>query len=154
MTDVMTLAPQNGPFATAILLTCAVVGTAPLPTCGLNPSSVTPGANSATSTLTITAPSTLANLQPTIGERFKFLTPVWPAFSGFIFIGIGLLSSRQWNRSRNRWLLAGSLCTILAVMAGCGTTPPPPPQAQNYTITVTGVSGSIQHTTQVAVTVQ
>jgi hypothetical protein len=130
------------------------MGPAPLPTCGLNPASVTPGANSATSTLTITAPSALANLQPAIGERFKFLTAGWPAFSGFIFIGIGLLSSRQWNRSRNRWLLAGSLCTILAVMAGCGTTPPPPPQAQNYTITVTGVSGSIQHTTQVAVTVQ
>jgi hypothetical protein len=154
MTDAMTLAPQNGPFATAIQLTCTVMGPAPLPTCGLNPTSVTPGANSATSTLTITAPVASATLRPTIRWQVKSLYAAWLPLPGIILFGMGFFSRKQRVRSRNLWLLTGSLFTLLAVAAGCagGSNTPPPPQ--NYTVTVIGTSGAIQHTTLVTVTVK
>ena len=72
MTDAMTLAPKNGVFATAIQLTCTVTGPAPVPTCSLNPTSVTLGANSATSTLTITVPAS-AMLAPSVGRHLTEL---------------------------------------------------------------------------------
>jgi hypothetical protein len=63
-TDLITIAPQNGPFASPVQLTCSVTGSSPLATCGLNPTSVTPGAQAATSTLTVTVPAATAMLAP------------------------------------------------------------------------------------------
>jgi hypothetical protein len=58
--DIITIAPQNGSFGNTIQLTCAITGPAPMPTCALSPSSVTPGANAVTSTLSIKAPAAVA----------------------------------------------------------------------------------------------
>jgi hypothetical protein len=64
--DAVTIAPQNGGFSNAVQLTCTVTGPAPLATCSLSPASVTPGAQPATTTLTIVAPSMTAMLTPPI----------------------------------------------------------------------------------------
>lgn len=63
VTDVITIASQNG-FNNPVQLSCAVTGSTPLATCSLSSTSVTPGANSVTSTLTITAPTQSAQLRP------------------------------------------------------------------------------------------
>jgi DNA-binding beta-propeller fold protein YncE len=154
VTDAITLAPQNGPFATAIQLTCTVTGSAPAPTCSLNPTSVTPGANSATSTLTLAAPAAPAMLQPTIHRQLNYLYAAWLPLPGIVVIGIGFASRKHRDRRRNLWLFTGSLIVLFAVLAGCGGGSNGPPPPQNYTVTVTGTSGTIQHTTQVTVTVQ
>lgn len=161
VTDVVTVTPVGGAsFENAIQLSCAVATEflsqiTTMPTCALSPSSVTPGANSATSTLTIIAPAASAMLQPTIRGQLKFLFATCLPFPGIVLFGIGLISRKQRHRSCNLWLLTGSLLALFAVVAGCGGSSnglQPPPQ--NYTVTVTGTSGAIQHTTQVIVTVQ
>ena len=157
MIDVITVTPQNGSFANAIQLSCAVSGPAPMPTCTLSPASVTPGSNSATSTLTITAPAASAMLQPTIRGQLKLLYAAWLPLPGIVLFGIGLISHKQRDHRRKLWLLTGSLLALFAVVAGCGVnsnvTTTPSPQAQSYVVTVTGASGAIQHTTLVTVTV-
>jgi YVTN family beta-propeller protein len=151
-TDAMTLAPQNGPFATAIQLTCTVRGPAPLPACGLNPTSVTPGANSATSTLTITASSTAAMLNPSGQWPFsKSLIALWLPLT-LVITAVG--GSKKLRCQC--WVLGGFLLLLLLLQTACaggssGTTTKGP---MNYTVTVTGASGAIQHTTSVTVTVQ
>jgi hypothetical protein len=124
------------------------------PTCSLNPTSVTPGANSATSTLTIAAPAASAMLQPTIHWQFNYLYAAWLPLPGIVVIGIGLASRKQRDRRRNLWLFPRSLIVLFAVLAGCGGGSNGPPPPQNYTVTVTGASGAIQQSSQVTVTVQ
>jgi Legume lectin domain/Chitobiase/beta-hexosaminidase C-terminal domain len=65
-TDTITIAPMNGSFANPVQLTCAVTGPAPLPTCTLSPTSVTPGTQPATSMLTVMAPTVSAMVNPSI----------------------------------------------------------------------------------------
>ncbi len=156
VTDVITIAPQNGSFGSAIQLACAVSGSTPTATCVLSPNSVTPGANSATSTLTVTAPAQTAGLMP-FGEGqvssplYAVLLPIPLALIGF-----GLVLSKPNERRRQLWSLCSLLLAFVALQTGCGggsgnqLTPPPP---LNYTVMVTATSGAIQHTTQVTVTV-
>lgn len=153
-TDTITIASLNGSFASAIQLSCTVTGSTPLATCSLSSTSVTPGPNSVTSTLTVTAPSQSAQLKlPSEGQLSR------PFFAVFLpiplaLIGLGLAKSK--NRRRSCWLLCSLFLAFVALQAGCGggssnqLTPPP----LNYTVTVTATSGTIQHTTQVTVTVQ
>jgi DNA-binding beta-propeller fold protein YncE len=155
VTDVVTIAPQNG-FSSLVQLSCAVTGSTPLATCSLSSTSVTPGANSVTSKLTITAPTQSAQLLPSVEGRLSsplcaVLLPIPVAL-----IGLRLANRKPKNRTRNVWLLCGFFIGFVALQAGCGggtsnqLTPPP----LSYTVTVTATSGAIQHTAQVTVTVQ
>jgi hypothetical protein len=156
-TDLITIAPLNGSFTNAIQLSCAVTGSTPLATCALSSNSVTPGANSATSTLTVTTPSQSAKLiMPgdvrSAGLLYAALLPIPLAL-----MGLGLLTSdKAKNRTRKVWLLCGLFIGFVALQAGCGGGPINCGLCalKNYTVTVTATSGAIQHTTQVTVTVQ
>jgi hypothetical protein len=56
------------------------------------------------------------------------------------------------HRRRRHWAMGGILLlSILQVACGGASQKPGP---TNYTVTVTGTSGAIPHTTQVTVTVQ
>jgi hypothetical protein len=156
-TDVITFTPQNGAFANAIQLTCAVSGAAPMPSCGLSPSSVTPGTNPATSTLTITAPARSVALAASDSGRFS--ARAYCAFLpllAIVMIGVGTARRASKERHRHLWILASLFVALVILQTGCGsgsaTKQPPPPQ--NYSVTVTATSGSLTHTTQIAVTVQ
>jgi len=75
VTDTIRVFPLNVPFDSVVQLSCLVAGAAPKPTCAL---SATPGANSVTSTLTITVPTTAAMLAPTSHQRLReSLYPFW-----------------------------------------------------------------------------
>jgi YVTN family beta-propeller protein len=156
VTDVITIAPQNGSFGSAIQLACTVSGSTPAATCALSPNSVTPGANSATSTLTVTAPAQTAGLKP-FGEG-QVSSPLYSVFLPIplALIGFGLASAMSKQRRRQLWLPCSLFLAFVALQAGCGggssnqvTTAP-----LNYTVTVTATSVAIQHTAQVTVTVQ
>lgn len=154
VTDVITIAPQNGPFGSPIQLTCAVNGSSPLASCALSSSSVTPGANSVTSTLTITAPGLSAGLTPSSKSQpsgmlcavFVFPLP------GLALIGFGLACGKSRERRRRLWLMCSLFIAFVALQTGCGGGSQQPPPL-NYTVTVTGTSVAIQHATNVMVTV-
>jgi YVTN family beta-propeller protein len=154
-TDVITIAPQNGSFASAIQLSCAVTGSTPLATCSLSSASVTPGANSVTSTLTVTAPTQSAEPIPSGEAQFsRPLYAVLRPMQGLVLLGLCVASSKIKQRRRQLWLACSLFIAFVALQIGCGggsSTPPPTPL--NYTVTVTATSGAIQHTTQVTVTV-
>jgi hypothetical protein len=148
--DVITIAGINGPFASTIQLTCAVAGPAPQPSCGLLQTSVMPGSNSVTSTLTVVAPMAAAMRLPfNHRQAGGFLFASWVALA---LLGIALAGAREKARSQ-QWALWGLLAILLMMQAGCGGGSTAP-LAQTFTVTVTGASGATQHTAQVTVTLQ
>jgi YVTN family beta-propeller protein len=155
VTDVITIASQNGSFGSAIQLACTVSGSTPTATCALSPNSIPPGANSPKSTLTVTAPTQSAELIPS--DKAQFSRPLHAVFLPFslALIGLGLADGKSRNGRRSLRLLCTLLLAFVALQGGCGGgINPPPPPLLNYTVTVTATSGAIQHSTQVTVAVQ
>jgi DNA-binding beta-propeller fold protein YncE len=155
VTDVITIAPlSGGSFDSPIQLNCGAVNpTIASPTCALSPSSVTPGASSVTSTLTITASTQSAVLIPSksrpSSSLYAALVPIPLALVGF-----GLTFGKSKQRRLQLWLLCSLFLGFIAIQAGCGGGSSGQTQPQNYIVIVTATSGSIQHTAQVTVTVQ
>jgi hypothetical protein len=152
-TDVITLAGLNGPFASAIQLTCTITGSAPKPTCSLSATSVTPAASSVTSTLTITTPASAAATQAPLSHRQSKL--VYALLLPFMF-GVTLVAGSKKQR-RRYGVPCGLLLLLILLQTACGggsSRTSVVQQPTNYMVTVTGVSGTITHTTQVTVTVQ
>jgi len=147
-TDVITFAGLNhGPFANAIQLTCAVTGSTPAPTCGLSPTSVTPGSDSVYSTLTVTAP-TSAQLRLVGSEVGSWMCA---AFLSLPF-GLALIGRSRKPRS---WMLAGIAILLLLALVACGGgNAGTGNQPKTFTVNVTGTSGTTKHTTSITVTVQ
>jgi hypothetical protein len=154
-TGTISVAGTNG-FSGVVDLTCSVTttltGVSDMPTCSLNPTSVTiSGAFAQTSTLTVnTTPASSAENQ----KRRLF----WPSASGATF-ALVLLFVRPGKRKGGVAIIGLLLLFVSTGLIACGgggsggsntgTTP------GAYTITVTGTSGSVSATVgAVALTVQ
>lgn len=156
VTDALALTGKNG-FSGQVNLSCTVSGPAPLATCAVSPSSVSFGANSGTSTLTITAPTSLVAFAPPLTEGGRLLAiAVALPVPGFLLCAIGLRSRCSRRRGIRLWFLGSSVIALLMVLTGCGGSSAPPPPPKNYTVTITATSatGSIQHSTPIAITVE
>ncbi|MGH2668924.1 MAG: hypothetical protein ACRDH5_07375, partial [bacterium] len=156
----ITLTPQGGSFSNAISLSCSA-GVPSRASCNFQPSSLTPGAAAAASTLTIStaAPSSAMALPP--GSS---LSPIYAALlplPALILLG----GFRRLEQRRLGYLLTVFLLAAMVVHTGCGggggnrsvsrppvITPGTPPG--NYTITIRSVSGSLERTTTVTLVVQ
>ena len=149
----LTLAPSNNTFPQAITL--SATGLPAGATYSFSPATVTPGATSVGTTLVIqTAKSTTAALQPSGSS------------TGLGAIALGLLllplaGSRRLRaaaRSMPRASLGLALALLslgaLAGLSGCGAGGLFNQPQQSYTITVTGTSGALSHSTTVTLTVQ
>jgi uncharacterized repeat protein (TIGR03803 family) len=157
-TDTITVTPLNGPFAEPIQLSCSVSGTTPAPSCSLSPASVTPGAESAISVLSISVPNSALQLVRSTGrDRRVFIGAVSLSLCLVAFSCAGLL----WQEA-SRWkllsgLIFGLFCVAMLSVAGCSGSPrsnPNHPASRLYTVTVRGVvSGGVQHSTQITVNV-
>jgi uncharacterized repeat protein (TIGR03803 family) len=147
VTDTLSFASQKADFQDSIQLSCSVTGPAPLPTCGFNPASVTPGSSGATSTLTITAPAAASRTASASSTAWQFFAAWLPLAA----LGMALISGPRSVRRRH-WLLAIVLPLLLLPACGGGGSSSKGPA--NYTVTVTAAAPLTVHTVQVAVTVQ
>jgi len=157
--------PQAGGFASAITFSCTGLPT--LSSCAFNPASVTPNANPASTTLTIstTARSAVPAAPQSPSRPWPLAAPWLLWFVAFALLCATFVASRRFgiaSRLPRRWRLATAvlplvLLALLLVLqvSGCGgggDTPPPPPAggtpAGTFTVTVTGTSGAnVQSTT-------
>jgi uncharacterized repeat protein (TIGR01451 family) len=155
VTDALTLTGQNG-FSGPVTLTCAVTGPAPLATCNVSPSPVTLGSSPGNSTLTMTAPTTLAAFALPLNEESSNTSyAVVLPFPALLLGGIGLASGIFKKRRRSLWLLGGTVIVLLAVLAGCGGgSTQHLPQSYTVTVTAANASGSLKHSARVTLTVQ
>ena len=144
--ETLTFAAQAG-FSGAIALTCFASGPHPTPTCSVSPNSVTPGGSA---TLTVNATSLSAALTPQLFNAPPRLHATFLPMGIFGFVLV------LFDRKRRRmWTLCLLLIvtTILPVACGGGSSNPPSPVVQNYTVTVTATSGTLQHSTTISLTV-
>jgi hypothetical protein len=138
--------PVNGSYTSAVTLTASGLPAGASAT--FVPSTVTPGAEGASSVLTIHTAATSASATPA-GSLWPLATPAL-ALIGLFFV--------PGNRHR-RWLTLSVLllCSLgaLTALSGCGGGfSLPGAISTNYTVTVTGTSGSAVQTTTVQLTVQ
>jgi uncharacterized repeat protein (TIGR01451 family) len=151
----LTLTSVNNNFTGAIAL--SATGLPGKATLNFTPSSVTPGANPATSTLTVftTAgdPFLAKNSGSKRGPLFAILLPLW----GCVLSGIGL-RKRAWRQGKVGFFLLAVWFTCCGfLLNGCASaqnlrnlgTPP-----GSYSITVTGASGATQHANTVTLVVE
>jgi len=147
--EVLTFGGQGG-FAGNLDLKCAVSGQAPMPTCGMSPTTVAAGG---TSTLTINAAALSASVEQA-PNSFHFGGGVFAVCLPLGIFGLIITGKSSKNR-RGLWLLRALVIAVAVIPAACGGTGgPPPPQPYTVTVTATSVSSGVQHTTSIAVTVQ
>jgi hypothetical protein len=148
-TSVMIGSSAVGGFNGQISLSCSAPSGL---TCAFNPSTISPGSSTASSTLTISAAST-----PPPGG-YHSLGGMFLLLPGLGVFGTFFTICRQ-HLFTGRRILATSVLGLVLVISlfaiGCGSsgsnkTTPPPAQVN---VMVTGTSGAISHTAAIAVTI-
>jgi hypothetical protein len=164
-TYTISVAHLYGAFSNAVSLACSNLPN--LTTCTFQPTSVTPGATSMSSTLTLatTAPSSALGTFPSErpGSRL-YAALLYATLLGTLALLLFVRSvpTKSPIARALRIVAASSLACIILLIPACGgggsTTVPPPIKpgtpTGSYTVTITGSSNSLQHTTTVQLTVQ
>lgn len=164
----VTVTPLNGiAFTNPVALSCT--GLPSQSTCVFNPTSVTPGANPATATLTIT--TTAPGMGPPAGPQGVRWSPPPVAVLALLLMVALLFAVALSARAARRAPAWQQACFLLAIVilagvvvscgggggGGGGPAPPPPNPGTptgTFNVTVRGVSGGITKTATVALTVQ
>ena len=158
-TYTMSITPVGGTFSSPVSLVCA--GPPAFSTCTVNPTSVTPGANPSTVTVTLKTAGTSAQLStPSAAPRSTFA--FWTLTTGFGLFGMFLIGTRQGRKRASILLVLMVLMTGVPFWVGCGSSSSPTKTAPtgnstptgNYTVLVIGTSGSVKHFTSLTLTVQ
>jgi len=153
----LTVSALGGTFANAVTLSCS--GAPLTSTCSVSPGSVTPGSNSAGAVLTINTTASSADLLPFSPARNRPVFAVWMQLQGLGIAGIVLAGSKRRTRKRLVLVVLAMLVGAMLFMSACaggtgishqggGTQP------GTYKITVSGTSGTLQHSVPVTLTVQ
>jgi Big-like domain-containing protein/VCBS repeat protein/centrosomal CEP192-like protein len=147
----ITVPPSGGAYNGSVTL--SITGLPPGATGSFSPSVVTPGGSGASSTLTLNFSSAVSK-GPTGGGKLPLLPALVSALCGMLLFTTAFLVNSA-NRLRLSRALAIVGCIALAAMpsafvAGCGSVAAP----QSFTATVTGASGSVQHSTTLMITLE
>jgi hypothetical protein len=149
----ITAAPQSGTFNEAIALSCA--GLPEGLKCSFSPSSITPGGNAVSSRLTVESTSGSIAAAARQGDNRRS-----NRIYGNYLLGLGMFGFVLVGRVRRKRLaqiIGGCvLCAVILLSASCGggTAAGSPAVGNNYAVTVTGSSSSVQLSTTVTVTVR
>jgi hypothetical protein len=154
-TSTITITPLSG-FNGAVSLSCGIVPTVtPAPKCAFSSNSVANGSGTSTLTVSTTA-ATTASLAPQSKGVFYAM---WLPIGGLALLGAGLTSrKKKFLCFLFGYLMFSGLIFLMACggsssSGGGGGGGNPGTPAGTYTITVTGVSGSLTHPTTVSLKV-
>ncbi len=154
----LTVSAVGGSFSNAVNLSCS--GLPAKATCKFSPSAVTPGNSAAASTLTI---STVASSAEAVSARRTSNSPVlaiWIQLQGLGLFGMVLVGSKKRSKSMAVYILCALMVLGMLFMSGCAGGTGIASQSgsgqsgTSYTVTITGLSGSLQHSVPLTLTVQ
>jgi len=153
----VTVASVGGTFSNAVKLSCS--GAPAKTTCSLSTTSVTPGSNSVVVTATVSTTANSAELAMSRSGESHTIYALWMQLPGFGLVGLTVIGT---NRRAKRFAVLIALFLLVGVllfMSGCAGGTGIAPQHQGtapgtYTITVSGTSGSLQHSVPLTLAVQ
>jgi len=154
-TYTLTVAPLGGAFTNAVNLSCSAPAQA---ACNFSTNAVTPGGNAATVTITITT-GVLARATPPQPLRSNPVYAGWFQLQGLGLFGMILAGSRsRTNKLRVRVLLALGIAALILMPACTGVSSIEPQTGTTiapgtYTISVSGASGTLQHSLGLSLTI-
>jgi hypothetical protein len=145
--NLMISASAVGGFNSQITLSCAAPAGL---SCAFNPATISPGSSASSSTLTISAVSTPP---PVTGYSLYGMMALLPGLGLF---GTALTTGKRkpFTRKRIVWTSVLGLLLFVSIFAlGCGSNSKGQMPPSQVTLTVTGTSGSLSHSTPVAITI-
>ena len=148
----VTVTSDSGSFDNPVSFSCSSLPNGM--TCSFAPSTLTPDSASGSTVLTVSTANVSGALRP-VGSR-DWKTPISAGWFALGIAGLALFDSRKKRINRSR--IASFVVGLTFLLTSCGgggqSSSVTPVSRKNYSITINGVSGTIQASTTATITIQ